>query len=86
MPKGPHGENRPADAVMRHRTSSRFIIAGVAVVIASIVLIDLNYGDGIIGNILRGATILDTDVQARWPLLAGFALICWGAYQRLNSN
>lgn len=72
---------------MRHRTSNRFLIAGVAVVIASVVLMDMNWsGVGVIGNILRGATILDTDIQARWPLLAGFALICWGAYQRLNSN
>lgn len=49
----------------RHRTSNQLIIAGVAVKIASTVLMDLNYGDGIIGNILRGATILDTGVQAR---------------------
>lgn len=72
---------------MDHKTSNRFIMAGVAVVIASVVLMDLNWGGaGVIGNVLRGADILGTGLEARWPLLAGFALICWGIYRRLNSN
>lgn len=71
---------------MDRMTSSRFILAGVAVVIASIVLMDGSYSESIVGNILQGANIVDTEVEARWPLLAGFGLICWGAYRRLNSN
>jgi hypothetical protein len=72
---------------MKHQTSNRFLMAGVAVVVASLVLMDFRYsGEGIVGNVLLGASILDSEFEARWPILAGFGLLCWGIYQRLNSN
>jgi len=73
--------------MMDRKISYRFIMAGVAIVIASIVLMDSRYSSmGIVGNILQGAEVLETGIEVRWPLLAGFGLICWGIYQRLNSK
>lgn len=72
---------------MSHKIANRFLIGGAAIVVASIVLMDMNYsGLGVMSNILRGSHILDSDLEARWPLLVGLALIFWGIYRRANSN
>ena len=77
----------PKGEVMDRKTSNRFIMAGVAIVIAGILLMESRYpAMGIVGNILQGAKVLETGIEVRWPLLAGLGLICWGIYRRLNSN
>jgi hypothetical protein len=71
---------------MGRKASNGFFMAGVGVVIASILLMQTRYSAGIVKSILQGAHILNTDIEVRWPLLAGFGLVCWGIYLRLNSK
>jgi hypothetical protein len=62
--------------------SNLLLIAGIGLAVGTVLLTDLNYGDGVLDNILRGAEVLDTGLQARWPLLVSLILICWSLVRR----
>lgn len=72
--KNPH-----SDAVA---LSNLLLITGAGLAIGTILLTDLSNGGGVIENILRGGEVLDSGVQARWPLLASLILFCWGLSRR----
>jgi hypothetical protein len=58
------------------------LICGAGLAAGTILLTDLSYGGGVIENILRGGEVLDSGLQARWPLLASLILCCWGLLRR----
>jgi len=62
--------------------SNLLLITGIGLALGTVLLTDLNYGGGVLDNILRGAEVLDTGLQARWPLLVSLILICWSLVRR----
>jgi hypothetical protein len=68
------------------QTGNRLLIAGGGLAVASVLLMESHYGSGLVSNILRGAEILDSGLEARWPLLIAVFLICMGLFFRFESN
>ena len=62
------------------------LIVGGGLAVGTVLLMQPNYGTEIIPNILEGAEILNSGVQARWPLLIAVILICVGFLQRLETH
>ncbi|WP_415178106.1 hypothetical protein [Parasphingorhabdus sp.] len=56
------------------------IFVGIAISVASIVLMDGYRSTGIFESVLAGATILATDIEVRWPLLIGISVSLYGFF------
>ena len=71
---------------MNQARPNRLIFIGAVIVATSVILMDGRVNTGIVENVLLGREILDSGIEARWPVLLGVGLMLWGGYRRFGSN
>ena len=67
-------------------SGNEFIFGGIALGLVSVLLTEQNFCGGGIEGLWHGDWIIGTDIQSRWPLSLSVLIICWGLFQRSNSN